>query len=1306
MIAEKCLDKNLIKDNILVSPDAEIKIKKKDTDTKEASEDNCSESEDNSQYSDEEKNISESSNSSEEEEKDNKSKASKKRRKKKAQQLQKKIKKFQKKKSPKKILTLLNLKDQKLDKEIKEIYLAREKKIFTIFYYIFSYLTLGVLNLVNNWMKNQIYENFVFKKEESLELASTLVIINFANERNFIEIFPKKLFINEKLELDTYVFKFNYQLYFWNENVGIFQNIKELYKSLNLKDFLEQTKNGLFESDSKLLHNTFGQNLLIINKTRFYTKILNLLAEPIVSYEAICLIILYCLDFTLYFWTLVIFLISKFILDLRKEILAEKKIQKKYLYQEKIMVIRRNEQNVCKKRIVNSSELVPGDLIEITNNLLIPADVVLIYGNCIVKDNFRPDENSTSTKVAVENNQSIPLSEIDNKNLLLTGNKVLYTINHIKEGCFGIVINTGFYTQRGNSVRSLLIKKISDFVYKKDAYLFYFFMTIFAVSVSLIYLSYERFYKISNLQFHETISKIFQIFMVLIKPAVPIALFASVNCSVQKLKKKDIITNDKNKLFDMGKSTKFIIDKNVLVSKSSSSSAFLVSKHNDSEYKAFEKLVTSSKKLIKNIAKKPIIKKYIECFGLCNLVTKVGEDYFGNTEDIDMLKESGFDLKYKLQEKANIKRTLTHIKNPENIFSEEYESLRYFEYKKNCKEYNSVIIKNKEEELFLYTKGEPFDVQNLCNKSSVAYNYSQTVSKYSAKGYKCTSLSFKKLNKGEENLSREEVESDMTFVGFYLQKIKVQEDFPEEIEHLKDLNIDLVTISNSSLYLALASAQKAGLLDSASPIIIGKTRMLNKVETLFWEKVNIKKESMDDSFLKEKVEDFDINDELSAGDQCYQLALTGGAFKLLMQNTEEEEEKQALIKKVKVLGNLKKEDNIFVLNAFQNFSTTNNPITYIHDGYGDIEISALADISICLKETEQARTSSFFSKEFHLKKLSEIIQESRTTIANKHKNFEFVAYFTCLQFIGLLLLFSKSTNYAKSHFFFMDFAVLLIACYMQSNTILSEIKKETPSRSIFNRRFLSKVITMSIYGCIMMCSIAWLLWQTKFYQTPIVLSKTSGSLNSDMNYFYEPFVLFIFFVILNVRFIILNNSSHLFKKKGFFKNWDFLFYIMVLLFSSFALLFIREFKSPKLSTFLNNTFRIPNLHGFEYLIVLFAVVAMFGFFLVIYLEQKLFKNYIQEKVGEEKSILELEENSESFEESLVKVSAKDSHIERKSRNTVSRKSKRNKKKHISKSRISSKRSEYTEKNHKLNSSKYEKKQKPNKSKRRRKRRSD
>lgn len=50
------------------------------------------------------------------------------------------------------------------------------------------------------------------------------------------------------------------------------------------------------------------------------------------------------------------------------------------------------------------------------------------------------------------------------------------------------------------------------------------------------------------------------------------------------------------------------------------------------------------------------MKRYIESFGLCNMVTKIGDEYYGPLEDIEMLKKSNFELHYDFEGRESIKR--------------------------------------------------------------------------------------------------------------------------------------------------------------------------------------------------------------------------------------------------------------------------------------------------------------------------------------------------------------------------------------------------------------------------------------------------------------------------------------------------------------------------------------------------------------------------------------------------------------------------------------------------------------------------
>lgn len=98
-----------------------------------------------------------------------------------------------------------------------------------------------------------------------------------------------------------------------------------------------------------------------------------------------------------------------------------------------------------------------------------------------------------------------------------------------------------------------------------------------------------------------------------------------------------------------------------------------------------------------------------------------------------MLKQSKFELSYKF-ERGEIIRKI-HSSSKADTFSNSYETLRVFNQIPGKKECSSSVIKTDQNEYIFFTKGEPLEIKELCQKSTLAYNYTQTVSKYASKGY-------------------------------------------------------------------------------------------------------------------------------------------------------------------------------------------------------------------------------------------------------------------------------------------------------------------------------------------------------------------------------------------------------------------------------------------------------------------------------------------------------------------------------------------------------------------------------------------
>ena len=1156
--------------------------------------------------------------------------------------------------------SLIHIKKKYDGNDIEDVRLAIRNNLLEWAYFVLTLATLGVLEIVNIWTKGKLKTKIVYKKEESLENANSVLISKKDGTLISVHLAKKNIYINNTVELDTFIFEYNYQVYYWNDNNGHFRNLRCLSQTQMVSAILADSKQGKTEDEVSQLRSTFGVNVIDLKDKPIYTKVLAILARPLALFQILSLFVLFYLRYHAYFYFVLIYSIYEFISELNKSRSNFAKLREDYFFNEKVMVIRSTDKKIHKKKIVDSTELVPGDLIEITNNLVIPADVMLIYGSCIVQNKFNDESPDSQTKFCIDSDNEYPVDKIPRKSMLYTGDKISYTINHINEGCFGIVVSTGFNTIKGNKLRTVLNRKSFNFYHKRDAYILFVALGCIALVTACGLIVYERLVlKKHYFTLHAVLSKIFQLFIVMLKPTIPMALFAATAYSAKRLLNKGVSSNDLNRLNDVGKTKTFLVEQELIEQDRPDKVGFLLCKHNEDEYKTFDKTVTNINKLTKLIDIKPIIKKYIECFGLCNTVTKLNEEYFGSQIEIEMLKNSVFDINYKVSDKGHIERLLETNPDAPDCFSAHYKVLRYFESKDKQNTISSIVIQNKEGEIYLYSKGAPFDFTRKCMKSSIPYNFAQTVSKCASKGYRCTALGFKKLEESEIQESQTKLEQGLRFLGFYLNKTEIKQGVENTISTLTDIDLGFTTLSNTSVYLSLVNARRCGMLNNNFSVYIGRLEAINNVETLVWQKLIQKsKDTAETSTLNDSItiNEVDLSNEQIFNQPNSHLALTGKAYRYIVDN-ETPECNKTVLEKCRVFGDLKEKDKLFIMSQLKTLNDTQ--ITYVNCGDASINLVKVADTSIALKNTKTSSINSFTASDGRMNKLVDIVTESRTSLINKHKNFEFLCYFIILQFFGLLLLFSKHTNYAASQVFFSDILVLLITCYFQASFGPLKLKKEIPCRSIFSHKFISTTLTYTGYGIFFLWSLALLLWKTKFYKDPSKMVKHSTDLSADHHKFYDPFVVFIFFIYLNVRFVISINTNIIFNKRVV-KNLGFLIYCVFLLTVPFMMLFANELVHQSTRQFLKELFRIPNLHGFEFLIILLSIFMLFGFYLVKWVE----KRFIRKWTGKYKlgAVDEENDNADQTEQHTI-VSDSNQKSQRESR--VEKRSRHSKKKSVS-----------------------------------------
>jgi cation-transporting ATPase 13A3/4/5 len=133
--------------------------------------------------------------------------------------------------------------------------------------------------------------------------------------------------------------------------------------------------------------------------------------------------------------------------------------------------------------LVDSRELVPGDIFELTPDLtLLPCDCVLLSGDALINESMLTGESVPVAKAAASETDLELLQrsgEINSKFYLFGGTNVIRArlnsgegFGQARTGPLAMVIRTGFNTVKGGLLRSMLFPKPNQFQFYQDSFKF------------------------------------------------------------------------------------------------------------------------------------------------------------------------------------------------------------------------------------------------------------------------------------------------------------------------------------------------------------------------------------------------------------------------------------------------------------------------------------------------------------------------------------------------------------------------------------------------------------------------------------------------------------------------------------------------------------------------------------------------------------------------------------------------------------------------------------------------------------------
>ena len=764
---------------------------------------------------------------------------------------------------------------------------------------------------------------------------ATGVLVKGENEKQeYLTLKKEEICLNqtEATSLEIVVYK-NGSKYYFNKGSKSFRNVRETIYKTRVHDLVEKNKRGLKHSNIEKLRKTFGTNLLQFSSDfSLTTCIFQLYNFMILGY----IIALHYFGHLVYAFVLFCFFIVSVSRTLLSKKYKETLIKNHFEIKEKVMVLRRSDEGINIKNIINSEELVPFDVVEVSNQSRVPADMVIIHGRCLVSS----DRNS-HMRSAIPSDRNCDLDSLEDFHFLRAGEKVDFTINNVNEGVFAMVIGTGLGTLQGFELRKLLanigrknryLSQVQTFIKRNG--IFVFALVSLVLMTEIFVFRSKRYIQIGKGIYANEL-RIFEIILVLLKPVAILLMKYVDDLGILRLSETKVDINQLNTFANQLQNIKTILmeDTNIAKCKNTIGGFVLTKKNVGDRFCLFKKPIKKVENIQKQMQKQKEddnIKQFMMALGCCNNSANINNSLYGNKRDTALIKASGFDLQFQESSSEKLDR----------IFSLESSDLkltetRVFENDEINSLFSVMVEDEKKEKFFLLTKGDPASIKTVCTGESIPLNFDDTIRKYSNKGFRLIAICSKDLSStmstsSAKNVLRSQLENQMKFLGLVLFKKKINNKSEILVKDLRTKGVKVQLMSSQNIQDCLNTASYSGIFSqstskkdtielsqdkktpsSQSHLILGTTVTRNNVEKLVFSEYKVKNKTHLEP--KEKSQ-LDLTSRDFILSQNIELCLTGRAFQLLVSEKNIDLLK-AIMEKTKIFAELTLSQREAVING-------------------------------------------------------------------------------------------------------------------------------------------------------------------------------------------------------------------------------------------------------------------------------------------------------------------------------------------------------------------------------------------------------
>ncbi|CAK59464.1 unnamed protein product (macronuclear) [Paramecium tetraurelia] len=861
---------------------------------------------------------------------------------------------------------------------------AQLSKIRLILAILLSLITAFLFALALKY-SNKLYTNFLFIQVDD-EVSATHYLITTSKNEQFV--CPKHL-IKEK----SY-FTFRMLVYGFNSQIQSFEPIEFECKGRIISEMIKLRN----KQDRNVKREYFGYcsiqipiDSILVYSFNAFTGAFNLLqyfAVAIWIAENIILPSILILIFTLLSVYINYFLYVR----------SRKRLQQLANYEQNVEIYDRDKLKLNQiYQKVPSSWLLPGDLLVLKENQVLNCDCAIIEGDVLVNEATLTGEDIPIPKCAFQN-QNVEFSfEKMNQNCLFEGTKLI----QVNRGV-AIVLRTGFSTLRGQYFRNVLYPH-------PQSMKFYIQAAKFLLGNGLIMAAIFGFFLISYIpmDFEPSILVLRFLDNIVwsIPPSMPIFFQVCKTFSLVKLEKKGIIGNNAEKIESAGIIDTCCFDKTGT-------------------------LTTLGFKVVKAIPQEeqPILNAIMGC---CHHLLKVNGNIIGDPLEIEMLRFVGWQCDFDKQ------RTIINGNNKQFVIH------KIFDF--NTQNFMMSVIVSVDQKYFLYTKGTPESINQiaLSKRDDLINEFNINATK----GYRILGLAYRELQSNQIDLTREQLEQSLNFVGLLLMENPLKQDTADVIAALKKSGLDIKVISGDNPLTTIQCSKMAQILTADQDISfidyneqdqsvtiqsnndkkviqIQQQNIFNQLDTIIDDKSEL---AITGKFLDYVITQGNLKDINDLNDN--QLAKASGknmVFTEIAQiDTEDVNVKKFLfnlIKKTKVFARQKPEQKKHVIQVLQSLG---KQVLMCGDGANDCSAISQAQVGISFNEADASYTAPFISRSNSIDCVIKILQQGKVSKRNFIEVFQYLISVNVIKFIAILITFLEAETFADIQFTYTSLIAII-----------------------------------------------------------------------------------------------------------------------------------------------------------------------------------------------------------------------------------------------------------------------------------------